>query len=76
MLNAAEKLRSVFPNLMGIQYAKQAKKTFGVTRDFRQRTPEELFADFYKYVMSESMNERQQEKIKEIIRRVGEEEPK
>ena len=76
VLNAAEKLRSVFPNLMGIQYAKQAKKTFGVTRDFRQRTPEDLFADFYKYVMSESMNERQQEKIKEIIRRVGEEEPK
>lgn len=70
---AIEKLRVVYPNLMKLDYDNTRTRTsaiINVTQKVEQKTPLELFAEFYELQNNQSMSEEQEkymlEKIEEI----------
>ncbi len=66
VLDALGKLREVYPNLMRLDFESEQPKEFEPQKILtREKTPEELFEDFFEQRMGEPMNERQRKAAKE-----------
>lgn len=70
IMDASNKLRNIFPNLMGIRFScLEKEKTLSevTVQTLREKSTKELFSDFYKSIMPSQMNAEQEAIISEII---------
>ena len=70
VLDAVGKLRTVFPNIMGLSYEEyrpEHQKLLS-SREIRSQTAEELFYKFYEDMTGEPLNSRQEEIIQSAVR--------
>ncbi len=70
IMDASNKLRNIFPNLMGIRFTcLEKEKTLSevTVETIREKSTEQLFKDFYKSIMPSQMNTSQEKIINKII---------
>ena len=71
VMDASNKLRNVYPNLMGINFTcleKEGKLNDVSVQTLREKSTKDLFADFYKSIMPSQMNKEQEQIMDEIIK--------
>lgn len=71
VMDASNKLRNVYPNLMGINFTcleKEGKLNDVSVQTLREKSTKDLFADFYKSIMPSPMNKEQEQIMDEIIK--------
>lgn len=71
VIDASNKLRNVYPNLMGINFTcleKEGKLNDVSVQTLREKSTKDLFADFYKSIMPFQMNKEQEQIMDEIIK--------
>lgn len=69
-------LRSVYPNVMQLQIERTQRERIQEQQrgtDWREKSPYELFAQFYGYVMDQDLSPEQQELIQDVIVQAKEE---
>ncbi|MFR5602203.1 MAG: exonuclease SbcCD subunit D, partial [Lachnospiraceae bacterium] len=69
-------LRSVYPNVMQLQWERKTvnfEETERSLETIREKSPLELFEDFFEQVMGKSLTEEQREIMKQTIETAGEE---
>ncbi|MBO5238791.1 MAG: exonuclease SbcCD subunit D [Lachnospiraceae bacterium] len=74
--DAIGKLRVIYPNLMKLDYDNRRTHSHGDFSDLEQieeKTPLELFSEFYEKQNNQPMNQEQREFIKELMERIWEE---
>lgn len=77
IVDAIGKLRTVYHNLMKLDYDNirtRSASTIDGAADVENKSPLELFADFYELQNNQKINEKQTEFMKELIEKVWEEE--
>lgn len=77
IFDAIGKLRTVYPNLMKLDYDNQRTRASGIDTEIGTdtgRPPAELFADFYMQQNGQSLSEPQQQRIFQLIQEIWEEE--
>lgn len=74
--DAAGKLRAIYHNLMKLDYDNlrtRTDNTISAVNNIEQKTPIELFAEFYKLRNNAEMNEEQKAYVKKLIEEIWEE---
>lgn len=74
--DAIGKLRVIYPNIMKLDYDNRRTRSHGDFSDLEQmeeKTPLELFSEFYEKQNNQPMNQEQREFIKELMERIWEE---
>ena len=75
ILDVMGKMRTVYPNIMQLDYDNTRTRSSGqlaAAADMEQKTPEELFAEFYEQVNGRVMSEKQQELSRRMIEMIWE----
>ena len=70
VLDAVKKLRTIYPNLMQLEYDNQRTRSAGeitVTEKAVQKSELELFQEFFELQNNTPMNDNQQELVKELL---------
>lgn len=76
IIDAIGKVREIYPNIMLLDFDNQRTKE-NLNRnlltgdDIKEKTPEELFADFYFYQNNEPMKEIQRSVLNEVLKKIG-----
>lgn len=71
--NVLEKLRSIYPNIMKLDYDNTRTRTAALSQAPERvdlKTPTELFEDFYKEQNGSDMNEEQQKFVRKIVDKI------
>ena len=74
--NVMDRLRTVYPNIMQLEYDNLRTKSTGITEDFEkneEKSPVELFSELYKMQNNAEMSEIQRNYISEIAEKIWEE---
>lgn len=74
--DAIGKLRVIYPNLMKLDYDNRRTRShgdFGDLEQMEEKTPLELFSEFYEKQNNQPMNQEQREFIKQLMERIWEE---
>lgn len=74
--DAIGKLRVIYPNIMKLDYDNRRTRShadFGDLEQMGEKTPLELFSEFYEKQNNQPMNQEQREFIKELMERIWEE---
>ena len=74
--DAAGKLRAIYHNLMKLDYDNlrtRTDNTVSAVNNIEQKTPIELFAEFYKLRNNDEMSEEQKAYVKKLIEEIWEE---
>ncbi len=72
--NAVQKLRSVYKNLLQLDYdnkRSQANSNLALTQKIAEKTPLELIGEFYKLQNNQEMSSEQQRYLTELMERMG-----
>ena len=75
ILDAMSRMRTIYKNIMLLDYDNTRTRASGeltAAADMEQKTPAELFAEFYEQVNGQAMSEAQQEFAEQMIRRIWE----
>ncbi len=76
ILDAVSRLRVIYPNLLQLDYDNKRTRSGGAalesTEQLRQRSPLELFAQFYEEQNGQPMSGEQGEFIRELIEEIWE----
>lgn len=73
--NALEKLRTVYPNILELKYDNKrtaANAQVGTAQQAENKTPEEIFSEFYKKQNNQDLNEQQVRYMRELIEKIWE----
>lgn len=77
VMNGLERLRSIYPNIMRLEYdnkrTRERREILGEA-DIEQKTEFELFEEFYQYQNNQNMSEEQKEIVSSMIEKIREEE--
>ena len=77
-LNALDNLRTIYPNLLQLDYDNKRTRSGGVSLEsvdgLRRRSPLELFAEFYEQQNGQPMGEEQERFIQSLIEEIWEDE--
>ena len=71
--NAMQRLRDVYPTIMGMRYLREKRTSqsdFSRTANVKEKTPLELFGDFFKNITGEELDDKKLEYMKALIERI------
>ena len=71
--NAMQRLRNVYPNIMGLRYLREkrtSQSNSSKTVNVKEKTPLELFGDFFKNITGEELDNKKLEYMKALIERI------